>query len=120
MAALPNLNSFNNERKELVKIRNLSNEIILFTKDEARDALLRYIADELDFFTNKLGANVKIELKESLKSKLESIENAMVRHIDDKINKITEKIVSLAIDRKIEEEVTKRLDARLKKIKDSL
>jgi len=120
MAALPNLNSYNNDRKELMKIRTANDETILFTKSEAREALVKYITDELDMFANDLGTNVKTELGTRIMFKLTTFEHEMVRHIDNKFDTITEKIVDLILNRKIEEEVNKRVEQKLKKIKDSL
>ncbi len=120
MALLPNISAYNNERKELVKFKTLNDEIILLSRGEAIEALVKYISEELDLFTNDLGICAKKELKANLVVKIKEIENAMIKHVDDKINKITERIVAEALDKRIDEEVDKRVEEKLKKIKDSL
>ncbi len=52
MAAIRGLQKFNENRKELVKIKTASDETILFTKDEIKAVLLKYIDEELELFSN--------------------------------------------------------------------
>ena len=123
MTKIPNLNDYNsplNARREMLKVKNLNDEILLFSKEEAREALNSYIHDELAFYSDELTKQRKIDLESRINFKLKQIENAMVNHIDDKVNKITERIIELTTTRIFEEEVEKRLELRLKKIKDSL
>ena len=115
--ALPNFVKFNQDRQELMKIKTINEEVVLFTKEEARNALIKYIDEELDFFASGISRQRKIELEEEINSKLGQMEIGLLRHIDDKIEKITERILEATINRKINEEVEKRLEEKLKKIK---
>lgn len=121
MAHISHLEEFNNNRKhELIKVKNINNEIILFSKEEALEALIKYISDDLNFLGNRIAFDKKNELDNKVALKLNSIEKSLLKHIDDKMNKISEKIISSTISRVIEEEVEKRVDIKLKKIKDAL
>lgn len=120
MAAVPNIQFFNDSRKELMKIRNLNDETILFTKDEAREALVKYIAEELDLFADDLGRNAKTELEETIKVRFKMFETAMVNHIEKKFNTITQQVIEKITSREVDNEINRRVEERLKKIKDSL
>lgn len=120
MSKLPNFVDFNKNRQDLLKIRTKADETILFSKEEAKEALVRYIKEELDFFADEISLERKQELEARLMFKFKQIETSMIKHVNDKINSLTERIVSLTTDKIIEREVNKRVDIRLKEIKDSL
>lgn len=123
MATIPNINEYNshlNARREMLKVKNLNDEILLFSADEARKALNSYIHDELAFYSDELTKQRKIELEDRINFKLKQIENAMIEHINNKVDKMTERIITLTTNRIFEEEVEKRLSIKLKKNKDSL
>jgi len=120
MALIPNIGVYNDNKKELMKIRNLNDETILFTKQEAKEALVRYIATELDLFADDLGQNAKTELESSIAVRFKFFETAMVKHIEAKFNKITEQVVEKITSREVENEINRRVEERLKKIKNSL
>lgn len=120
MGLIPNIEGVNRHRQEMMKIKTANDEVILFTKEEAKRALMNYINEELDLFSDELGEVTKKEIQGRLTLKLKSIEDSMLKHIDDKIDKITERVFEQIINRKINEEVNIRLEAKLKKIKDSL
>lgn len=120
MASIPNVFDFNKSRQELMKIKTISDSVVLFTKEEAKAALITYISEELDLFATGLSENHKLELQTRLEFKLIQMENALVNLINERIDKITEKIVELTINRVVNEEVDKRLEDKIKKLKDSL
>lgn len=120
MGKIPNVNEYNFNRQELLKIKNKSDETILFTKEEAKEALISYITDELELFSSRITTNTKVELQQRVDFKLRLMENELVRLINDKVDKITERVVTLITTRVIDEEVNKQLEEKLKKIKDSL
>ena len=103
-----------------MKIKTASDETVLLSSGEVKEILTKYLNDELDFFADGITKETKSALMERVNFRLRQIENCLIRHVDDKINSITEKIVSLSTNRIIEEEINRRVEVRLKKIKDSL
>lgn len=108
------------ELDNTIKFENKSGDVFVMKPREIKEVINNYLRDELEIFSNEVVGRHKQDIKTRLDFKLKQIENEMVNHFDDKINKITERIVELTMNRKIEEEVEKRLEAKLKKIKDSL
>ena len=120
MARLPSVNIFNEERVKAIKIKTIVDDAMILTVDETRECLRSYISDELNYFAEDVTKSRRIEIEERLNFKLKQFENSMIRHIDDKINKITERIVELTINRVIEQEVETRLNKKLDKIRKQL
>jgi hypothetical protein len=117
MARLPSVNIFNEERVKAIKIKTIVDDAMILTVDETRECLRNYIKDELGYFAEDMSRARSLEIEERLNFKLKQIENSMIRHIDEKINKITERIVELSISRVIEQEVETRLNKKLDKIR---
>ena len=115
MANLPNIKAFNEERRELMKIKNLNDEVILFTKQEAKDALVSYIGIELNLIKE-----VEDEVRSIVDIQLSIIAKRIEKHISDKMNDLTEKIVEASLTRVIEAEIIRRVDERINKIKNGL
>lgn len=103
-----------------MKIKNASDEAILMTAEDLKAVMIDYLKTEMNFFADGIAKQDKIKLQERLDFKLKQIETGMLRHIDDKLNGITEKIVSNFTNRTIEAEVERRVEAKLQKIKNSL
>jgi hypothetical protein len=120
MARLPSVRTFNDERLKALKIDTAVDEAMVLTVDETKEYLRSFISDELKFFAEDISRERKLEVEERLNFKLRQIENSMVRHIDDKINKITERIVELSLNRVIEQEVEARLNKKLDKLRKQL
>jgi len=120
MARISDLLTYNSNKFDNMKIKTASDETVLLSSSEVKEILTKYLNDELDFFAKGITKETKSALTERVNFRLKQIESSLVRHVDDKINGITEKIVSLSTNRVIEEEVNRRVEARLKKIKDSL
>jgi len=120
MGRLPNIGVYNSDRQELMKIKTINDEVILFTKEEAKTALVAYIDEELDLFATKISENKRDELQNRINFKLKQMENALVNLINERIDKITERVVELTINRVVNEEVNKRLELKIQKLKDSL
>jgi hypothetical protein len=121
MAKLSNIIAFNADRlldnNQTLKIKNVKDETILMTADDLKAVMIEYLTNEMDFFNEGISKKNKLKLEERLNFKLKQFEIAMIRHIDDKLNKITEKIVSTCTDRVINEEVEKRFEEKLKNLK---
>jgi hypothetical protein len=120
MARIPNVSVINEEKLRLLNIARNSDESMLLTIDEVKESLRGFIKEELGYFAEDVTKQRRLDLEERLNFKLKQFENSMIRHIDDKINKITERIVELSLNRTIEQEVEKRLNKKLEKIKKAL
>jgi hypothetical protein len=103
-----------------IKIEKANGDVILFTPHEAKEVLREYITEELELYTDEISRKRKAQIEERINFKLKELENSLVRHVDYKINKITEKIVSLTIDRMVKEEVDKRVSEIMLKLKSNL
>ena len=117
MAHINNITSFNDNRREINKIKTLNDEIILFTKEEAKEALRKYIVEELDLIGDELAKNYKDKIETRLNFKLRGIENTLKEFINNKVEKITERIVEKNINRVIDTEVDRRVELKLKELK---
>lgn len=120
MGRISNLSDFNTNRQDLIKVKTSADQTILLSNDEAKEILKTFIAEDLDFFSSGISKKVKFELDNKIASKLTRFELAMVNHIDNKFNSVTEKIIATILDSKIEEEVERRLEEKLAKIRKSL
>lgn len=105
---------------ESFKIENKNGDVLLFTPKELRLELKQYIEDELRLFSSDGVADIKKNAIENIESKLKLMEKSLLNHIDNKFNKITETIIESILNHKFEEEVNRRLNAKLEKIKNSL
>lgn len=120
MARINDLMGYNSGRYEPFSLKNGSDETILLTSEELKSMMLEFLTTEMDFFSDEIYKKDKTKLLERLNFKLKHLENEMIRHIDDKINGITEKIVLNMTNRIVEEEVKRRVDEKLNKIKNLL
>lgn len=120
MALIPNISVVNTERQKAIKVQTKIDESIVFTEVELRETLRTLLDDELNISAQNLAFEKKYELESRLNFKLKQLENSLVNLINERVDKITERIVGLTINRVIEEEVSKRLEDRLKQIKDKL
>ncbi len=120
MSRISNIGQYNLNKQDLIKIKTINDEVILFSKEEAREVLVNYINDEIELFTDDIVKVNRVSMSERVNNKLTKLESSLIQHIDDKINNITEKIVDTILNRKIEEEVNKRVELKLQKIKNAL
>ena len=117
MSMLPDINGYNQSRKDYVKVQNIAGEVILFTKEEAKQALVTYISEELDLLATSVTIEQKIELQHKIDLKIKTIEKTMMDYLSTKFNEISEKIFEATLDFKIEQEVEKRLEEKIQKIR---
>lgn len=110
MAQIPNLGQFNSNKELLLKIRTAKDETILCTKNELKDALITYIDEELDFMATSISSTRLKALEERIMERIDEFEIGLNTHIINKINSVTERIVEATLNRKIDEEVNKRLN----------
>lgn len=103
-----------------VSFENKNGDVMVFTPAEARHALRLYIDEELNLYADNTVKDNKIRLEERINFRMKQFENGLTRHVDDKINKITETILTKTVNRIIDEEVNRRVEERLEKIKKGL
>ncbi len=106
--------------RNAISFENENGDIMVFTPQEAKEVLERYIHEELELHSDEVAKQKKSEIEERISFKLKQIENSLLQHVDDKLNKITEKILTLTIDRVVNEEVERRVAEKLKKLKNEL
>lgn len=73
--------------------------------NEIKDVLKEYLKDELGSLADKVVENKRIDLEKDIELKFKTMENMLKKHIDDKINKITEEVLSLTIKSKIKNKI---------------
>ena len=117
MAQLPNFKQFNDDRRnndfETLKFENKNGDVMVVKPQEVRDVLRDFITSEI----NSLGDNVKSSIKEKLDFKIKQVEHNLNDHIEEKVIRLTERILEKTIDRVIEDEVNRRVLEKLEKIK---
>ena len=120
MARLNDLRTFNDEKIKALNIKRNSGDQIMLTIDEAKDVIREIISYEMGLMTDDVVKDRKIEIEERLNFKLKQLELSVIRHVNEKIDNMTERVVSLTLNRVIEEEVDKRVELKLNEIKKSL
>ena len=98
------------------KFENKNGDNIVITPIELKEHISEFIDKELDFYSNE---SIK-EYKEKLQRKLDVQMSNLESHINDKIIKMTEDIISTTTSRLINEEVNRRVDEKLKKIRKAI
>ena len=120
MARLPSTIEFNENRIRALNIKRTTDEQILLTVDEAREVISSLIRDEMFLFSDDLTRARKIELEERINFKLKQIERSFIDHVDEKFNKVTEALIAKITSSAIEQEVEKRVEKKLKTLKNLL
>jgi hypothetical protein len=128
MARLSRLSDFNNLRqpdsiwepieKRTFKFKNESGDDIVITPTELRGELHKFIDNELLSKTHEDIERKREYLKRAIDKQLNEFELSLKRHIDDKINKITETIIERTMERVFEDRVKQEVKQKLKKLLD--
>lgn len=105
MARLPSLEEFNLERQDLLKIKTADENTVLVSKSELREVLIDYIDKELDLISSGVTRRRVDEIIEDVDRRLNRFEKTLEKHIDDKINQLTERVIEKATTNMIEEKV---------------
>ena len=125
MARIYDIQRYNNTRKdstrdkadfETLRFENENGEVMVVKPHEVRDVLHDFIESEI----GSLGDAMKNQIKDKLDFKMKQIEIGLTLHINEKILSITEKILEKTIDRVVEEEINRRVQEKLEKIKKCL
>ena len=126
MGKIVNIQDFNNYRKHLSEVKldedvlsfeNKEGELVVMRPSEAKDVIREFFVHELDLYLDDVVINYKMKATTDISSKLETFQHRLESFLDDKFNQITEKVMERVITRLVEEEVNKRVDEKLKKIK---
>ena len=129
MARIFNLSDYNNNRRiagevnideDTVSFENKKGDLIVVKPKEIKEVIREYFNEELELYTDDVIMNSKFEVVTNVSKKMDIFERRMEQHINDKIDSLTEKIMENILSRVIEDEVTKRVDKKLKQIKDAL
>jgi hypothetical protein len=133
MARISNLKDYNTNRKEgiffedggdgdfeALKFENKQGDIMVVRPQEVKDVLKDYIKFQLNEIADDITTNFGSKIKERLEFRLKQFEIGLMKHVDDKINKITEKVVENTMNRIIQNEVDRRINEKLKKLKEFL
>jgi hemerythrin-like domain-containing protein len=102
---------------DFVKFTNSYGDDMVITPKELKEELHKFIDQELLSQTQEDIERKREYLKREIDKRLAEFETLMKRHIDDKIDKITETIIESALSRVVEERVNQRVNEKIKQIK---
>jgi hypothetical protein len=111
-------NTFENQigLSNTLKFENKNGDNIVITPLELREYISDYLTREVELYADETVKQYREQLQRRLDVQMSSIEG----HINDKINKMTEDIISITTSRIINEEVNKRVDEKLRKIRKAI
>ena len=118
MAKIIDLVEYNSNRREILELG--SENVIKLSKDEAKEFFTDYLNDELDFIAKGISDNTKKILINNVNNRFFKLQQSLEQHIDKKFEKLTETIITQTTSRLFEEEVNKRVDEKLQKLKSLL
>ena len=129
MARIYNLSDYNQTRKRVAELNidedaisfeNKNGDLIVVKPKEIKEVIREYFNEEMELYTDETIINHKFQVVTNVSKKMDEFEHKMEQHINDKIGSLTERIMETILSRVIEDEVTKRVDEKLKQIKDAL
>jgi len=109
-----------NKAPRKLNLRVNDDDSAVLTDEEVRLIITELLTEELNFFAHKHVTFRRSEWKKMVDLKIKSLENSLAELINDRVDKITEKIVRETKERVIEAEVQKRLELKLQSLKQSL
>jgi hypothetical protein len=119
MASLKNVVAFNRD-KELMKLSVDIDEVMLTTKEELQDFLVTYLEKEMDKLTSSISVSSKKKLVKMIDEKLARFEGKILNHVEEKMEKVTERIITKILSSEMEAEIKRRVLAKLEEIKQKL
>ena len=102
---------------DFVTFTNTYGHEMVITPIELKEELHNFIDQELLSQTREDVERKREYLKKEIDRRLNEFETSLKRHIDDKIDKITETIIESALSRVVEERVNQRVNEKIKQIK---
>jgi hypothetical protein len=118
MAKIIDLVEYNSNRREILELG--SENVIKLSKDEAKEFFTDYLTDEIDFIAKGISDNTKKILINNVNNRFFKLQQSLEQHIDKMFEKLTETIITQTTSRLFEEEVNKRVDEKLQKLKNLL
>ena len=101
---------------DILQFENKNGDKIVITPLELKEHISEYITNEINLYADES----VIEYREKLQRRLDVQMSNIECHINDKINKMTEDIISTTTSRLINEEVNRRVDEKLRKIRKAI
>lgn len=99
-----------------LRFENKNGDKIVITPLELKEHISDFLTREINLYADES----VIEYREKLQRRLDVQMSNIECHINDKINKITEDIISTTTSRLINEEVNRRVDEKLRKIRKAI
>lgn len=111
-------NTFENQigLSNTLKFENKNGDNIVITPLELKEHISDFINNEVNLYADDTVKQYREQLQRRLDVQMSNIEG----HINDKINKMTEAIISTTTSRIINEEVNRRVDEKLRKIRKAI
>lgn len=100
----------------VLKFENKNGDNIVITPTELREYITDYLTREVDLYADDTVKQYREQLQRRFDVQISNLEG----HINDKINKMTEDIISTTTSRLINEEVNRRVDEKLRKIRKAI
>ena len=100
----------------VLKFENKNGDNIVITPTELKEYITDYLTREVDLYADDTVKQYREQLQRRFDVQISNLEG----HINDKINKMTEDIISTTTSRLINEEVNKRVDEKLRKIRKAI
>ncbi len=114
MAALTN--SFLTKKRDYLTFNGVESESVILTPEETKRIVSGYIDDEFGtYIKEQIIAHIKI--KQIIDEKMAEIEKHIAAYIDFKIDLLTQGLAEKLITRRFEEEVDRRVDVKIKKLR---
>ena len=105
-----------NNISNTLNFENKNGDNIVITPMELREHLSEFLTREINLYANETVKKYRDQLERTLDVQMSNIEG----HINDKIIKMTEEIISTTTSRLINEEVNRRVDEKLRKIRKAI
>ena len=100
----------------ILQFENKNGDNIVITPLELKEHISEFITNEINLYADE---SVKL-YKEGLERRLDVQMSKIEEHLNDKIIKMTQEIISTTTSRLIQEEVNRRVDEKLRKIKKAI
>ena len=100
----------------VLKFENKNGDNIVITPTELREYITDYLTREVDLYADDTVKQYREQLQRRFDVQISNLEG----HINNKINKMTEDIISTTTSRLINEEVNRRVDEKLRKIRKAI
>tara|TARA_R110000772_G_scaffold17946_3_gene50080 strand:+ start:196057 stop:196548 length:492 start_codon:yes stop_codon:yes gene_type:complete len=105
---------------EVIKIQNNDGDTVLLTPIEGREAVRRFIQEELDKQSITIGWDIRKSIESKVYDLFGGFQKEMSKFMDNKINQAAEKICEDILSSTIKQKIEAKVEERLKEIKDKL